>query len=187
MSPARRRRFGNGYTPGVDSREYNILSIAALVREAADMNDAALASDLDEARFRAQLIAARADEVGYVDLALAAAHLVVILGPDGTTPLPGYGAGMLRVANALEALGFDPEAYIYDFITIVIIINRPNGRVCLEWLYEHLRKFGIRATISVHAAGMSGSCRRNRSLIEQFANARKCCVIGQGSRNMPRN
>ena len=90
------------------TREDKILDVAALVREAADMNDAALASDLDEARFRAQLIAARADDAGYVDLALAAAHLVVILGPLGTTPSPGYGASMLRVANELEALGFDP-------------------------------------------------------------------------------
>ena len=90
------------------AREHHILDVAALVREAAAMNDAALASDLDEARFRARLIAARADESGYVDLALAAAHLVIVLGPPGTTPSPGYGAGMLRVANQLDALGFEP-------------------------------------------------------------------------------
>lgn len=72
------------------------------------MNDAALASDLDEARFRARLITAKADAAGYIDLALAAAHLVVILGPLGTTPSTGYGAGMLRVTNELEALRFDP-------------------------------------------------------------------------------
>lgn len=89
-------------------REDHILDVAALVREAAAMGDAALASDLDEARFRAHLIAARADEAGYVDLALAAAHLVVVLGPPGTMPSPGYGAGMLRVASQLDALGFEP-------------------------------------------------------------------------------
>lgn len=72
------------------------------------MGDAALALDLDEARFRAQLIAARADEAGYVDLALAAAHLVITLGPVGAVPSSGYGAGMLRVANELDALGFEP-------------------------------------------------------------------------------
>jgi hypothetical protein len=101
--PGRRR-----YTPAMDSRESHILDVAVLVREAADMNDAALALDLDEARFRAQLIAAKADDLGYVDLALAAAHLVVILGPVATMPLPGYGAGMLRVADELDALGFEP-------------------------------------------------------------------------------
>jgi hypothetical protein len=69
---------------------------------------AALDKDLYETRFRAQLIAARADEAGYVDLALAAAHLVVVLGPVGTTPGAGYGAGILRVANALDDLGFTP-------------------------------------------------------------------------------
>jgi len=94
--------------PGMDPiREHHILDVAILVREAAAMNDAALAQDLDESRFRAQLIAARADEAGYVDLALAAAHLVLILGSPGTTPSPGYGAGMLRVADEVDALGFD--------------------------------------------------------------------------------
>jgi hypothetical protein len=92
----------------MDFRENHILHIAELVREAAAMNEAALASDLDEARFRAHLIATRADEAGHVDLALAAAHLVVVLGPAGTAPSPGYGAGMLRIANELDALGFEP-------------------------------------------------------------------------------
>jgi hypothetical protein len=90
------------------TREHHILDVAMLVREAAAMGDAALASDLDEARFRAQLIAAKADDAGYVDLALAAAHLVVIFGPVGTTPSPGYGAGILRVADELDKLGFVP-------------------------------------------------------------------------------
>lgn len=72
------------------------------------MGDAALGSDMDEARFRAQLIAAKADDAGYVDLALAAAHLVAVLGPVGTTPGVGYGAGMLRVADELDRLGFEP-------------------------------------------------------------------------------
>lgn len=92
----------------MDSRENYVLDVALILRDAAAMNDAALACDLDEARFRAQLIAAKADDAGYVDLALAATHLVVILGPAGTTQSPGYGAGMLRVAEELDALGFDP-------------------------------------------------------------------------------
>jgi hypothetical protein len=91
----------------MDSRERHILDVAVLVREAAAMGEAALSKDMDEARFRAQLIAAMADDAGYVDLALAAAHMVVILGPVATTPLPGYGAGILRVAGELEALGFE--------------------------------------------------------------------------------
>lgn len=92
----------------MDFRELHILDVAALVREAAAMGDAALAMDLDETRFRAQLIAARADEAGHVELALAAARLVTVLGPVGTTPMPGYGAGILRVAEELDALGFEP-------------------------------------------------------------------------------
>lgn len=92
----------------MDSRENHILDVAALVLEAAAMGDAALALDLDEARFRAQLIAAKADAARYSDLALAALHLVSILGPVGTVPPPGYGAGILHVANELDELGLEP-------------------------------------------------------------------------------
>lgn len=92
----------------MDLREYRILQVAELACEAAAMNDAALALDFDEARFRAQLIAERADEASYINLAMAVAQLVVTLGPVGTAPLPGYGARMLHIANELDALGFDP-------------------------------------------------------------------------------
>lgn len=96
------------YSRPKHSRENYIPDVAVLVREAAAINDDALALDFDGARFGSQLIAAKADHLGHVDLAIAAAHLAVILGPVGTTPPPGYGAGMLRVANELDALGFDP-------------------------------------------------------------------------------
>lgn len=85
-----------------------ILSVAALVRDAAHMGDAALAGDFDEARFRAQLIAAKADVGGHIDLALAAAHLVMVLGAPGSLPGDGYGAGILRVAHELDRIGFTP-------------------------------------------------------------------------------
>jgi len=88
--------------------EETILAVAEIVRDSAAMNDAALAGDFDEARFRAQLIVAKADAGGHLDLVLAAAHLLHILGPTGTTPLPGYGAGMLRIANELDRIGFTP-------------------------------------------------------------------------------
>lgn len=92
----------------MDAREESTLGVAEIVRDSAAMNDAALAGDMDEARFRAQLIVAKADAAGYLDLVLAAAHLVHTLGPAGTTPLPGYGAGMLRIANELDRIGFTP-------------------------------------------------------------------------------
>lgn len=88
--------------------EESILSVAALVRDAADTGDAALAGDFDGARFRAQLIAAKADAGGHVDLALAAAHLLMVLGAPGSRPGDGYGAGILRVAHELDRIGFTP-------------------------------------------------------------------------------
>ena len=84
-----------------------ILSVAELVQDAAAMGDAALAGEFDETRFRAHIIAAKADAAGHVDLALAAAHLVILLGPTGAKPGEGYGAGILRVASELEAIGFE--------------------------------------------------------------------------------
>lgn len=90
----------------MDLDEESILTVAEIVRDAAAMNDAALAGDMDEARFRVQLIAAKADAAGCLNLLLAAAHLAQLLGSLGTTPLPGYGAGMLRIANVLDRIGF---------------------------------------------------------------------------------
>jgi hypothetical protein len=85
-----------------------ILSVAEIVRDSAAMGDAALAGDFEEVRFRAELIAGKVDAGGYIDLVLAAAHLLTILGPFGTPPSPGYGAGILRIANELDRIGFTP-------------------------------------------------------------------------------
>jgi hypothetical protein len=96
--------MGLAVEPDIDA----VLAVAEIVRDSAAMNDAALAGDFDEARFRAQLIVAKADAGGHVNLVLAAGHLLTILGPIGTTPLSGYGAGMLRIANELDRIGFTP-------------------------------------------------------------------------------
>lgn len=85
-----------------------ILSVATLVQDAAAMGNAALAGDSDEARFRARIIAAKADAGVHVDLAIAAAHLVVTLGPPGSLPGDGYGAGILRLAHEFDRIGFTP-------------------------------------------------------------------------------
>jgi hypothetical protein len=90
------------------STEDHILDVAEIVRDAAAMNEAALARDFDEARFRAQLIVGKADAIGLPDVVLAAAHLLEVLGPAGSMPKSGYGAGMLRIANELDKVGFEP-------------------------------------------------------------------------------
>jgi hypothetical protein len=88
--------------------EETILTVAEIVRDSAAMNDAALAGDFDEARFRALLVASKADAAGLVDVALAAAYLVTVLGPVESNPGAGYGAAMLRVADELDRVGFEP-------------------------------------------------------------------------------
>ncbi|MGN6479495.1 hypothetical protein [Luteibacter sp.] len=78
-----------------------ILLSAELNVDCMAMNDAALATDLDEARFRAHLICVRADELGLHAVSDAAADVAAILGDPGTEPSPGYGHAMLRLAKLL--------------------------------------------------------------------------------------
>lgn len=78
-----------------------VLRFAQLNVEAMAMNDAALADDLDEARFRAHLIRTAAQEMGLAGVLGVAEDVIVLLRPPGTEPLPGYGHAMLRLAKIL--------------------------------------------------------------------------------------
>lgn len=90
------------------TRHERVLTIAEIVRDAAAAGDAALARDFEEARFRSQLAAAKAEAAGLVDVAFAASLLLEALGDPGVLPKPGYGEAMLRLADRLDALGFEP-------------------------------------------------------------------------------
>lgn len=89
-------------------REDHILTIAEIVQDAAATNDAALAGDFDEARFRAQLVVDKLEAAGLSKGIDSALRVVGLLGPVGTRPRPGYGEAMLHLANRLDVLGFDP-------------------------------------------------------------------------------
>lgn len=65
------------------------------------MNDSAGAHDLDEARFRANLIRRTAEKMGLPEVLSAAEEVAVHLGPIGCKPLPGYGRAMLQLAKIL--------------------------------------------------------------------------------------
>jgi len=92
----------------MDAHEEHILTIAEIVRDSAAMNEAALAGDFEEVRFRNALIVGKAGAAELHDVVLAAAHLQTVLGPPGSTPRWGYGHAMLRIANELGKVGFDP-------------------------------------------------------------------------------
>ncbi|WP_072321153.1 hypothetical protein [Luteibacter sp. UNCMF366Tsu5.1] len=92
----------------MNPREETILAVAEIVRDSAAMNDAALAFDFDEARFRAQLIVGKADAVGLLDISLSAARVLDRLGPLGAVPRSGYGDAMFAVADQLGRIGFAP-------------------------------------------------------------------------------
>ena len=78
-----------------------VLRFAQVNAEAMAMNDAAQANDLDEDRFRAQVILATANEMGLSEIARVAEDVVILLRPLGTNALRGYGQAMLRLAKAL--------------------------------------------------------------------------------------
>jgi hypothetical protein len=80
-----------------------ILTHAAVVQEAAATGDALLTGDIDEARFRIHLLVAKADIAGLEAVSRAAALLLAVLGPPGTSPGVGYGAGLLRLADEVDS------------------------------------------------------------------------------------
>jgi hypothetical protein len=92
----------------MDAREEHILTVAEIVRDSAAMNEAALAGDFEEVRFRNALIVGKAGAAKLHDVVLAAAHLQTVLGPQGSAPCPGYGDAMLRIARELDNVGFEP-------------------------------------------------------------------------------
>jgi len=78
-----------------------VLRFAQLCADAIAMNDAALASDFDEARFRARMITDCALDLGLSAIADTAADIERILGPCGAEPGPGYGEAMLQLAKIM--------------------------------------------------------------------------------------
>lgn len=88
------------------SYEARILLITELAADGMAMNDAALASDWDEARFRALLIGAKAEEASLNAIIRAARYVQAALGPTGPVPSRNYGKAMLDLANVI---GFELE------------------------------------------------------------------------------
>lgn len=86
-----------------------VLLLAELSLEGAAMNEAALAGDFDEARFRASLLGAKAAEARLTSIAALAQVVESTLGAPGSDPGQGYGEAMLRLANLIsQDPGFVP-------------------------------------------------------------------------------
>ena len=86
----------------MDTREDAIAALAALSRQAALMSQAVLARDFDKARVLLARITADAAEQGQGAIVMAAQGLARVLGAEGSVPRPGYGAGILELAEALD-------------------------------------------------------------------------------------
>ncbi|KAF1004364.1 MAG: hypothetical protein GAK28_04071 [Luteibacter sp.] len=61
-----------------------------------------LASDFEEARFRAHLVASLAEDLGLSPIVDAARDVELRLGRLGQEPLAGYGAAIARLSEAIR-------------------------------------------------------------------------------------
>ena len=103
-APTRRGR----YTSPMQRREELVPTISEIVRDAAAMNEAALALDFEKGRFRAQLVIDKIEVAGMHVAVDAAMRVATLLGHPGTDPRPGYSEAMLVLASTLDDIGFDP-------------------------------------------------------------------------------
>lgn len=87
----------------MDTHEDAIEALAALSRQAALMSRAVLEKDFIEARLHLARIARDAADEGQESIVTAAQGLARVLGSQGSVPRPGYGAGILELAEALDA------------------------------------------------------------------------------------
>jgi len=89
-------------TYAVHRQETDSLTMGDIIFDAVAMNEAAVAGDLDESRFRARRIASLAAPEGFDGIAEAACQLSRLLGPPGSEPQPGYGAAMVAISNEID-------------------------------------------------------------------------------------
>ena len=81
--------------------EPGVVTLTTLALDASALAVAVLEDDMDEVRFRTHRLASKADALGLSAVSTAAAFLGTELGPSGTTPALGYGAGLMRLADML--------------------------------------------------------------------------------------
>jgi hypothetical protein len=86
------------------TKALRILAIAELNLEATALGEAALASDWQEARFRWVRINDLAFRFGSRRVAQAARDVTRALGPEWRMPLPGYGAAIDALSQAIGKL-----------------------------------------------------------------------------------
>ena len=87
----------------MDTHEDAVEALATLSRQAALMSQVTLAREFDEARVLLARITVDAAEQGQGAIVNAAQGLARVLGAEGSVPRPGYGAGILELAEALDA------------------------------------------------------------------------------------
>ena len=89
--------------------EESILENARLILDAVALSEAMLAGDVEEARFRAQLIAIRAPAMRRPTLLAAARRVVDSLGTSGHAMRAGYAEAIDDLSLEIDRLGIGSE------------------------------------------------------------------------------
>lgn len=84
------------------NNEDAILQHAEIIVDAVALGQAMLDGDLQEARFRARLIATNADIAGLSDVGRAVGRVVDLLGRGSTAPRPGCGQAIEALSVAID-------------------------------------------------------------------------------------
>lgn len=92
----------------MNEHEAYVLSVSRMMLDATAIGDALLRRDFDEARFRTNCITLEANALGLGRLSAAVELLSSQLGSAGGKFNNGYGAGLLKVVEELEAIGLGP-------------------------------------------------------------------------------
>lgn len=92
------------------SNEDAVLHHAEIIVEAVALSQAMLDGDLQEARFRARLIATTADIAGLGVVGRAAARVVDLLGRGSMAPRPGYGQAIEALSVAIDRASTLPQS-----------------------------------------------------------------------------
>jgi len=91
----------------MEAEDINTMGMVEVVLHGVAIDDAFVAGDLDEARYRCQLVAWKANDLDLPGPARAANELKRLLGPEGSEPHPHSSAAVKRLSREIDGISFD--------------------------------------------------------------------------------
>lgn len=91
----------------MEADDLNTMGMVEVVLHGVAIDDAFVVGDIDEARYRCQLVAWKAIDLDLPGPARAANELKRLLGPEGSEPDPLSGAAAQRLSREIDGISFD--------------------------------------------------------------------------------